>query len=153
MKEFFGVSLVLGLAGCAPAIPVLIVSPAPEAAQQARPASQVMNELAVSPRDGTGAVVVTSQDRSWPAAGCTVDVALDDELVAGLRPGEQVVLFAEPGRRTVSLSVRDEEACSPASAEVPLFIVEHTTQKIDVASDSHHALKVEVDTYGRSLPP
>ena len=153
MRNFFGVSLVLALAGCAPTVPVLIFSPAPDEAPQAPPPSQVMNELAVSPRDGTGAVVVTSRGTSWPARGCTVDVALDDELVAGLRPGEQVVLFAEPGQRTVSMSVRDEDACSPVSAQVPLYIVEHTTQKIDVGPDSRHDLKVEVDTYGRSLPP
>ena len=153
MKEFFGVSLVLALAGCAPTIPVLVVSMESEAAPRALPPSQVMNERAVSPRDGTGAVVVTSQVISGSAGGCTVDVALDDELIAGLRPGEQVVLFAEPGRRIVSLGIRDEDACRPASARVPLDIVPHSTQRIDVGPDSRHDLKVEVNTYGRSLPP
>lgn len=152
MREVLWVIAMLALAGCAPTIPVLVVSPGPEPGTQFLPPSEVVDERAVRPRDGTGAIVVTTQARAGSASGCIVDVALDSDLVAGLRPGEQVVLFAEPGQRTVSLSVRDEAACRPASAQVALDVVEHTTQRIDVGSDSRHDLRVEAHTYGRSLP-
>jgi hypothetical protein len=146
-------ALTLVLAGCAPTVPVMVVSPGPEAAPRPPPASEIMNESLVSPRSGTGAIVITSDVKAWPAQGCTLDVALDDQLVAGLQPGEQVVLFAEPGERTVSLSVRDEASCRPAAAQVALGVVAHTTQRIRVGPDTQHDLTVDVDTYGRSLPP
>lgn len=153
MKHVLWILFSLVLAACAPTFPVLVVSPDPEPATQPQPASEIISERAVTPRDGAGAIVVTRHGGARSAGGCIVDVALDDELVAGLLPGERVVLFAEPGTRTVSLNVRDQATCSPASAQVALDIVEHTTQKIELGSDARHDLKVEVDAYGRSLPP
>jgi len=153
MKYALCVLLSLALAACAPTFPVLVVSPDPGPAPQPQPASEIINERALTPRDGAGAIVVTSHGGARSAPGCIVDVALDDELVAGLLPGERVVLFAEPGARTVSLNVRDQSSCNPASAQVALDIVAHTTQRIELGSDSRHDLKVEVDAYGRSLPP
>ena len=34
--------------------------------------------------EGTGAIIVTSKEKISFAEGCTLDVALDDQLVAGL---------------------------------------------------------------------
>ena len=62
------------------------------------------------------------------------------------------MLFADPGQRVVSFSVRDEAACGPASAQVTVEVVAQTTQKVQLGSSAHYGLKVEVDSYGRSLP-
>jgi hypothetical protein len=153
MKHVLAGIVGLTLAGCALRVPVLVVEPGEEGEPRARPASQVMDERAVTPRSGTGAIVVTSKDRGWFARGCTFDVALDDRLVAGLRPGEQVTLFAEPGRRVVSVSTRDDASCDLASAQVAMEIVEHTTQRIRIGPATEDRVKVDVDAYGRSLPP
>lgn len=153
MKHFLAGILGLALTGCTPAVPILVVTPGEQSEPESRPPSQIMDEHAVTPRYGTGAVVVASEEKFWFASGCTVDVALDDRLVAALRPGEKVVLFAEPGQRIIGFSTRDDESCDPASAQVAMEVVAHTTQKIQVGSDSHYDLKLEVDSYGRSLPP
>jgi hypothetical protein len=153
MKHVLAAILGLALAGCALRVPVLVFAPGEEGAQQSKRASEVMNEAAVTPRFGTGAVVVTNKDGSWFNKGCPVDIALDDQLVAGLRPGEQVTLFAEPGRRIISVSTRDEAPCDVASTKFAMEIVAHTTQKVRVGPDVQDDLKVEVDPYGRELPP
>ena len=151
MKHVLAGILGMALTGCAPAMPVLVLSLDPEPVPPS-PASEIMNEEAVTPRAGTGAIIVTGDGRISSEGDCTLEVALDDQLVAGLRPGERVVLFAEPGTRVVSLNVRDEGSCVPASAQVALDIVAHTTQRIQAGSDSRYDLKVELDSYGRSLP-
>lgn len=153
MKHVLAGIVGLALTGCAPAFPIVVWEPDSDSPPQPRPASQVMDERVVTARYGTGAIIVTSKEASWFAKGCTFDIALDDKLVAALRPGEQVVLFAEPGQRSVGFSVRDEASCDPASAQVALGVVAHTTQKIQIGSGAYYNLKVEVDTYGRSLPP
>lgn len=153
MKHLLAGIVSVALTGCTPSVPILVFAPGGESEPVSRPASEIMDKRAVTPRHGTGAVIVRSDDKSWLAPGCTFDVALDDQLVAALRPGERVVLFAEPGRRLIGFSVRDEASCAPAGAQVALEIVEHTTQKIKVGSDKNYDLKVVADTYGRSLPP
>lgn len=152
MKHLLGGILGLVLAGCAPVVPVFVFTPGEEAVPESRPASEVMNASVVTPRNGTGAIIVTSKDTAWFSEGCTLDVALDDQLVAGLKPGEQVTLFAEPGRRVVSLVTRDAASCDPASTRLAMDIVAHTTQKIRVGSGSRDNLNVEIDPYGRTLP-
>lgn len=151
MKHALAALLGLALAGCAPSVPLLVFKPG--GAPEPRPASQVMDEDAITPRSGTGAISVTTEEPGWFGEACTFDVALDGRLVAGLRPGERVILYAEPGRRVISLSVRDEASCTPASKRIALQIVEHTTQEILVGSNARRALEVEVDPFGRSLPP
>lgn len=153
MKQLLAGMLGLVMTACTPSIPILVYAPGGNEEPKPEVASQIMDERAVTPRDGTGAVIVTSDLKSWMAPGCTFDIALDDQLVAALRPGEQVVLFTEPGQRIIGFSVRDEASCAPAGAQVALEIVAHTTQKIHVGSDRNYDLKIEADTWGRSLPP
>lgn len=152
MRHVLAVTGLLVLAACAPTVPVLVVSPGTPAAPAARTASEILNERAVTPREGAGAIVVTREGPPWPVEGCTVDVVLDDEPVAGLKPGEQVVLFADPGEHVVSLSVRDEASCRPAGTRIALDVVEHTTRTIGIDSDHRFDLKVEVESWGRPLP-
>jgi hypothetical protein len=152
MKYLLAAVLGLTLAGCALRAPVFVLKPGGETAREPRPASEIMSESAVTPRYGTGAIVVTSKERSRYSAGCTINVALDHQLVAGLRPGEQVTLFPEPGQRVISFSTRDEPSCDPASTQVVMDIVAHTTQKVRIGSGTDQALKIEVDPYGRALP-
>lgn len=144
---------VLALAGCAPRIPLLVVAPGSDSAREPRPASEIMNDAAVTPRYGAGAIVVASRKKSRFAKGCTLDVALDDQQVAGLRPGEQVVVFAEPGRRVIDLRVRDEGTCERETARVAVDVVAHSTQQIEVDSHARNGVKAELAPYGRSLPP
>ena len=140
MKQVLAGIFGLAITACTPSIPILVYAPGGDAVPETRPASEIMNERAVTPRHGTGAVIVRSDERSWLHPGCTFDIALDDQLVAALRPGEQVVLFADPGQRTIGFSVRDEASCAPAGAQVALDIVAHTTQKIQVGSDRNYDL-------------
>jgi hypothetical protein len=111
-----------------------------------------MNTAAVTPRDGTGAIVVTS-DKRWWGKGCIFDIALDDQHVAGLRSGEQVTLYADPGERIVGVKIRDEGDCDAAMAQVSIQVVPHATKTVRVGADGHHDLKIELNTYGGSLPP
>jgi hypothetical protein len=143
--------LALSVSACAPAVPVLVVTPRAEIPELATTSSQVENAAVVTPRDGTGAIVV-ARERQWTGTGCTYDVALDDQHVAGLRPGEQVTLYAEPGKRAIRISARGEEHCDPSIVEFALPVIEHTTQKVRVRRTAGSALKVEVNPYGGALP-
>jgi hypothetical protein len=110
-----------------------------------------MDPTAVTPRDGAGAIVITSR-MVWLGRRCTYDIALDDRLVAGLRPYEHLTIYADPGQRVLAVSIRDEPGCDPAHAQIPLDVVAHATTKIRVGADGTYDLKVEVNTLGGSLP-
>lgn len=129
----------LSLIGCA-ALPVPYGS-------EVKPASNVVNEEAVKPRDGAGAVVVT-RDWQFRDMGCIYDVVIDDSRVAELRPGEQVTVYPDPGKRMLGISVRPKEkGCEPALAQVPLNVVASATTKIRVRADGYYQLRVEATTF------
>jgi hypothetical protein len=152
MKRCVRVGLLwLSVTGCTPSLPVVVVNPAPSELRDARPAANVVNSEFVTPRDGAGAIVVT-RDKSWLGRNCTFDVAIDDQSVAGLRAGEQVTLYADPGERIVAISVRGEGNCDPANAQLAIEVVPHATKKVRVGSNARYDLKVEVNTYGGALP-
>jgi hypothetical protein len=148
------VCILLGWAvtACAPSVPLAVVTPAPKSAREPKPAADVANEGAVTPRNGAGAIVLTRR-KTWLGSRCTFDVALDDQHVAGLRPGEQLTLYADPGQRTIDVSIRDGDGCDPANAHLALDVVPHATKRIQLRSDAYYDLKVEVNSYGASLPP
>lgn len=151
MKRFVAILVGLSAVACAPSVPLVVVSPAPSSARDPKPTQDVMDPEAVTPRDGAGAIVITSP-KVWLGKRCTYDVALDDRLVAGLRGGEQLTIYADPGQRVIGVSIRDEEGCDPAHAQVPLDVVAHATKKIRVGADRYYDLKLEVNTHGGSLP-
>lgn len=151
MKQVVVGILVALVAACAPVVPVLVITPDSETRRNGRPPSEVMNVAVVTPRDGAGAIVITRK-KTLLSDGCTYDIALDDQQIAGLRPGEQVTLYADPGTRIVGFSIRDEGSCDTANAEVSLQVVAHAKNEIRVGPDSHYDLKVEVNSYGGSLP-
>jgi hypothetical protein len=152
MKHLALVMLALAGTACVPAVPVVVIDTTPAAARAPKPATEIVDVAAVTPRDGTGVIVVT-RPKSLLRTGCTYDVTLDDQLVAALRSGEQVTLYADPGQRVVGISTRDAASCDPASASVPLEVVAHATKTIELGSDLRYDLKVEVNTHGGSLPP
>jgi hypothetical protein len=129
----------------------VVVTPEPKELRDGRPALEVVNAAALTPRDGAGAIVVT-RDKGWLGRSCTYDVALDDQSVAGLRAGEQVTLYADPGERVVAISVRGEGKCDPATAQFAVEVIPHTTKKVRVGSSATYDLKVEVNNYGGALP-
>jgi hypothetical protein len=151
MRRVIVVTLALSMTACAPAVPLVVVSPAPSSAREPQPTQDVMNDAAVTPRDGAGAIVI-SRKKVLLGKRCTYDIALDDQHVAGLRPGQKVTIYADPGARVIGFSIRDEGDCDPASAQVALDVVAHTTNRIKVGSDLHYDLKVEVNSFGGSLP-
>jgi invasion protein IalB len=130
---------------------VFVVAPGPSENEAVRLPSDVMNAAAVTPRDGAGAIVVT-RDKAWVGRGCTYDVALDDQTIAGLRTGEQVTLYADPGERIVAISIRGEGKCEPAVAQFAVEVVPHATKKVRVGANASYDLKVEVNSYGGALP-
>lgn len=151
MRHLVVVIVAVSVTACVPAIPLVVVSPAPSSVREPTPTTDVMNEAAVTPRDGAGAIVITSK-KVWVGKRCTYDIALDDQHVAGLQPGEQVTIYADPGERVIDVSIRDEGGCEPANAQVPLEVVSHAKKTIRVGSDRYYDLKVEVKGYGGSLP-
>jgi hypothetical protein len=149
MRPFAALVLASSAAACAPAVPLVVVN---LSSTEPRPASEVVSEAAVTPREGAGAILVTRPDVWLLGKRCTYDVALDDQHVAGLRPGEQVAIYADPGERVLAIRIRDEGGCEPATAQVPLKIVSHATNRVRVESDVRYDLKVEVNAYGGALP-
>lgn len=129
----------LVLAGCA-ALPVPYGS-------EVKPASNIVNEEAVKPRDGAGAIIVT---RDWQLRdmGCIYDVVIDDSRVAELRPGEQVTVYPDPGKRMLGISIRPtQKSCGAAVAQVPLNVVASATTKVRVRADGYYQLRVEATTF------
>lgn len=151
MKHVLALMCALSTAACAPAVPLVVVSPSSGTAGELKTTEDVTSEAAVTPREGAGAIVIT-RPKVWLGKRCTFDIALDDQHVAGLRPGEQLTLYADPGERVVDVSVRDEGGCKPATAQVPLDVIGHTTNRIQLDSDRYYELKVEVNSLGGSLP-
>lgn len=151
MKRAVSILLGLSVAACAPSVPLVVISPAPSSAREPQPTQDVMDPAAVTPRDGAGAIVIT-RPKVWLGKRCTFDVAVDDQLVAGLRPGQKLTIYADPGQRVIDVSIRDEEGCDPAHGRFPLDVVAHATKKIRVGADGSYDLKVEVNTFGGSLP-
>lgn len=140
MKRYLVGMLALSVTACMPAIPIL----APEGPP--RPASEVVNSAALEPREGTGAIVVT-RDPSLRRTKCTYEIALDGQVLAGLRTGEHVTLYADPGPRTLSVSIRPNDGCEPALAEVPLEVVASATTTIRIVADVAYDLRIEATTY------
>jgi len=142
MKVRIVVGLVVGsvlLTACA-ALPVPFGS-------EVKPAATVVDDDAVTPRDGAGAVIVT-RDWQFRDMGCIYDVVLDDNMVAELRPGEQVTVYPEPGKRMLGISIRPKEKdCEPAVAQVPLDVVASATTKVRVRADGYYQLRVEATTF------
>ena len=152
MERLVAIIAGLSVAACVPNVPLVVVSPEPSSRREPQPTEDVADQAAVTPRDGAGAIVIASPKVKWLVKRCTYDVALDDRHVAGLRPGQQVTIYADPGQRVINLSIRDEGGCDPAQAQVPLDVVAHATKKIRVGADRSYDLKVEVNTFGGSLP-
>jgi hypothetical protein len=109
-------------------------------------ASEVMNAAVLTPRDGAGAIVVI-RDTFLRDLGCTYEVSLDGQLVAGLRNGEQVTVYANPGPRALGVSIRPTDDCEPAAAQVPVNVVASATTKIRVSGSVRYDLKLEATTY------
>ena len=65
--------------------------------------------------------------------------------MAGLRNGEQVTLYADPGGRSVVVSIRPEDSCDPVVAEVPVQVVASATTKIRIVADVSYDLTYRVD--------
>jgi hypothetical protein len=129
----------LGLAVTACGIPVLSPDGPP------KPASEVMNSTAITPRDGAGAIFVV-RDEVLRDMDCTYEISLDGQVVAGLRSGEQVTIYANPGGRALGVSIRPEKSCEPAVAQIPVQVVASATTKIRVKATARYDLRLEATT-------
>ena len=135
--------LCLSVTACAASVPI----PMPGPNKSARPASEVMDRDALAPRDGAGAIVVLRDKTRFWRKRCIYDITLDGQPVAGLRNGEQVTLYADPGGRVLAVSIRPEEKCDAVTAQVPVNVVASATTRIRVVADVSYALHVESTTY------
>jgi len=151
MKHLFALPYVLLTVACTPVVPLVVVSPSSGKAGELQTTTDVSQEATVTPREGAGAIVIT-RPKVWLGKRCTFDIALDDQHVAGVRPGQQITLYADPGARVVDVSIRDEGGCKPATAQIPLDVISHATSRIQLDSDRYYHLKVDVNTLGGSLP-
>jgi hypothetical protein len=142
MKLYLVGVLCLSLAACMSGIPLPV--PLPKAPPKT--ASEVINAAALEPREGAGVIIVT-RDKILRGKSCMYDIALDGQLVAGLRTGEQVTLYADPGPRILDVSRREHGSCAPALAQVPVQVVANATTKIKVGADIEYDLKVEATTF------
>jgi hypothetical protein len=132
--------LCLSVTACIPGITVPISSGPP------KPTSDVTNSAAVTPRDGAGAIVIT-RDAQFRDMKCIYDILLDGQRVAGLRIGEKVTLYADPGQRIVGVSIRRENKCDPAVAQFSVQVVASATTNVRVSTDVSYDLKIEATTY------
>ena len=130
-----------GLAACVPGVGL----PFPGRKKAPKPASEIVDPQAIVARDGAGAIVVT-RDASLQRMRCVYDVALDERLVASLRVGEQVTLYADPGERSLIVSIRPENRCDAALAELPLKVVAHATTRVRIVADASFDLRIEATT-------
>jgi hypothetical protein len=131
----------LGVAGCVPGIAL----PVPTPKGPPPVSTDIADPVAVKAREGAGAILVI-RERVLRDAKCTYDVLLDNRFVAGLRSGERVTLYADPGRRVVGISVRSADDCEPAVAQVPLDVVAHATTTLRVKASVQYDLQVEATT-------
>lgn len=112
-----------------------------------RPASNVVNPEAVTPREGAGAIVVT---REWQLRDmdCIYDVVIDNDRVAELRTGEEVTVYPDPGKRVLGIMVRPEDDdCEAAIAQVPLQVVAYATTRVRVRAEGYYRLRIEATTF------
>ena len=75
-----------------------------------------------------------------------VEKTLDGHRLEGFT-GEQVTLYADPGGRSVVVSIRPEDSCDPVVAEVPVKVVASSTTKIRIVADVSYDLHIESTTY------
>jgi hypothetical protein len=140
MKLYLAGILGLCATACIPGIPILTPKAPP------KQASEIMNAAAIEPHNGAG-VIIVNRDKALRRMGCTYDIALDGQVVAGLRNGEHVTIYADPGQRIVAVSIRPENSCDPALAEVPVQVVANATTTMRVVSDIAYDLRIELTTY------
>jgi len=135
--------LCLLVTACTAAVPL----PMPGPKKSAKPPSEIMDRDALAPREGAGAIVVRRDKTRFWRKRCIYDISLDGQPVAGLRNGEQVTLYADPGGRVVAVSIRPDETCDTVIAQVPVKVVASTTTRIRVVADVSYDLHVESTTY------
>jgi hypothetical protein len=144
MKLYVAGILGLSVSACVPGIPIpMPVSGGPP---KVEPASEVMDVAAITPRDGAG-VIVVSRDRRLLAKECIFDISVDGQVVAGLRTGEQVTLYADPGDRILGVNTGRVGTCDPADAQVAVQVVANTTKKVRVRSNGYYDIIIESSSY------
>jgi hypothetical protein len=143
MKLTFVGILCLSLSACfVPGVSVPVSTPQ----GPAHTASEIMDATAVTPREGAG-VILVARGKILTGMKCTYDVAVDGKAVAGLRAAEHIAIYANPGPRLLSVSVRAAEDCKAAVAEVPVNVVAYATTRIRVTADLSYDLKLEATTH------
>ena len=58
-----------------------------------------------------------------------------------------MTIYADPGTRTLGVSIRPDGKCKPALAQVPLQVVANATTKIRIVADISYDLRIEATTY------
>ena len=106
-----------------------------------------MDRDVLAPREGGGRHCGPQGQDQVLRKRCIYDISLDGQPVAGLRNGEQVTLYADPGGRVVAVSIRPDETCDTVIAQVPVKVVASTTTRIRVVADVSYDLHVESTTY------
>ena len=142
MKLYVVGTLCLAITACMSGMPI----PMPLPKGPPKTASEVMKADALKAYEGAGVIFVTRDKTVWDK-GCTYEISMDGQTVAGLRNGEQVALYADPGGRAVGVSIRKEGSCHPAAALVPVNVVANATTKIRIVKDSSYDLHLEATTY------
>ena len=143
MKLYLVGLLGLSLTACVPSIPI----PMPTPVAKAKPPSEVMQAAALTPREGAGVIVVRRDKTILWRKRCIYDIAVDGQRLAGLRNGQQVTLYADPGPRLLEVSIRPDDDCKPAVAQVPVRVVASATTTIRIAADVSYDLRVESTSY------
>lgn len=138
MRRVLFVALCAAVAGCA-------TTPVPSDSATAQPATSIVDPAATTPRAGAGAILVT-RDTGMLGMACTFDVMIDGQRVAGLRKGEQVTLYADPGERILSVQAR-EGICGGGLTQIAVQVVADTTKKVRVGMDHGWDIKLEPSAY------
>ena len=92
----------------------------PVSSSTAPQSTDVLDAAVVTPRAGAGQIVVT-RDTGALGSACTFDLLVDGGRVGGLKAGEQLALYVDPGEHIVGVVGR-ESMCGGGVAQVEVTI-------------------------------
>src|SRR5262245_64812619 len=100
-SRLLAVLVALVAAGC---IPTATVPISAEAAKPV-PAERIFQSELTVPGTGRTATLRFIRDAGAMGSACTHRIVVDDELVFGIRSGEQQMLYVTPGRHSLELQI------------------------------------------------
>jgi hypothetical protein len=114
------------------------------AGSTAQQSTDVVDAAAVTPRAGAGQIVVT-RDKGTLGSACTFDLLVDGGRV-GVKPGQQLTLYVEPGTHIVGVVPRGS-ICGGGVAQVEVMIAADQREGLRVGMSQGWDILIEPSAY------